>query len=90
MAKEEVKKYWQKIGGGGLTLADGRRIKSGDKFYEFESRISPAFRKSLRLLNDGKTTEDTSEGTVVKTAAGDAPKKATVKKTAGKTVSRTK
>jgi len=35
---------------GTLKLKDGRKIKAGEKFYEFKNNIPAAFRNSLQLL----------------------------------------
>jgi len=40
---------WLKISGT-LKLKDGRRIKAGEKFYEFKNNIPAAFLNSLQLL----------------------------------------
>ena|SRR5690554_5950288 len=40
---------WLKTSGT-LKLKDGRKIKAGEKFYEFKNNIPAAFRNSLQLL----------------------------------------
>lgn len=40
---------WLKTSGT-LKLKDGRKIKAGEKFYEFKNNIPAAFLKSLQLL----------------------------------------
>ena len=40
---------WLKTSGT-LKLKDGRRIKAGEKFYEFKNNIPAAFLNSLQLL----------------------------------------
>ncbi|MFW6120251.1 MAG: hypothetical protein ACOC80_05050 [Petrotogales bacterium] len=47
-------KKMKKLGGGRLTLADGRKIKGGETFTAYESEIAEAFKKSVQILGDAK------------------------------------
>lgn len=47
-----IRKEWRKIGGGTLTLVNGKTVKSGEKFYAFEQEIPDIFKKQLELLGD--------------------------------------